>query len=239
MTMVRTSRPGTAYRWSWCRRRLPSTRYPRAGSVARYSPTKAMDRELHRLCPQPQARTPTGHLANAAEHALGQAVFLQGSSTGGSISLQFAVDRPESRAPAGGALGRVPAGAAAPDATAEMARLIRAGKPREAWASVMAVTLPAPLRRPARRFARIARTMVPTHTGPLTRSSPSRPDPISRASTNPGRFSVQTRSQPGVAVDEARPPAPHKFRMAVASVGVPFRRAGGPSSRGRPGSADM
>ena len=36
-----------------------------------------------------------GHLANAIEHDLGQPVFLQGTSTGGSVALQLAVDRPD------------------------------------------------------------------------------------------------------------------------------------------------
>jgi pimeloyl-ACP methyl ester carboxylesterase len=39
---------------------------------------------------------------------------------------------------------------------AEMARLIRAGEPREAWASVMTDMLPGPLRRPARPVSRLA-----------------------------------------------------------------------------------
>ena len=36
-----------------------------------------------------------GHLANAIEHDLGQPVFLQGTSTGGSVALQLAVERPD------------------------------------------------------------------------------------------------------------------------------------------------
>jgi pimeloyl-ACP methyl ester carboxylesterase len=36
-----------------------------------------------------------GHLASAIEHDLGQPVFLQGTSTGGSVALQLAVDRPD------------------------------------------------------------------------------------------------------------------------------------------------
>ena len=97
-----------------------------------------------------------GHLANAIEHDLGQPVFLQGTSTGGSVALQLAVDRPDlvrrlvlvSAADRLGPRGR--------GLQAELARLIRAGKPREAWASVMTAMLPGPLRGPARPLSRLA-----------------------------------------------------------------------------------
>jgi pimeloyl-ACP methyl ester carboxylesterase len=103
-----------------------------------------------------------GHLANAVEHDLGQPVFLQGASTGGSVALQLAVDRPDlvrrlvlvSAAYRLGPRGR--------DLQAELARLIRAGKPREAWASVMTAMLPGPLRGPARPLSRLAASpMIP------------------------------------------------------------------------------
>jgi pimeloyl-ACP methyl ester carboxylesterase len=103
-----------------------------------------------------------GHLANAIEHDLDQPVFLAGTSTGGSVALQLAVDRPDlvrrlvliSAAYRLGPRGR--------EAQAEMARLIRAGEPREAWASVMTATLPRPLRGPASSVARYAvGSMVP------------------------------------------------------------------------------
>ncbi len=35
------------------------------------------------------------HLANAIEHDLGEPVFLTGTSTGGSVVLQLAIDRPD------------------------------------------------------------------------------------------------------------------------------------------------
>ena len=97
-----------------------------------------------------------GHLANAIEHGLGQPVFLEGTSTGGSVALQFAVDRPDlvrrlvlvAAAYRLGPVGR--------EMQAEMARLIRAGEPREAWASVMTAMLPGPLRGPARPLSRLA-----------------------------------------------------------------------------------
>ena len=70
-----------------------------------------------------------GHLASAIEHDLGQPVFLQGASTGGSVALQLAVDRPDlvrrlvvvSAAYRLGPRGR--------ELQAELARLIRAGEP--------------------------------------------------------------------------------------------------------------
>lgn len=103
-----------------------------------------------------------GHLADAIEHDLGQPVFLDGTSTGGSVALQLAVDRPDlvrrlvviSAAYRLGPLGR--------KLQAEMARLIRAGEPREAWASVMSAMLPGSLRGPARPLSRLAAgPMVP------------------------------------------------------------------------------
>jgi pimeloyl-ACP methyl ester carboxylesterase len=97
-----------------------------------------------------------GHLARAIEHDIGQPVFLQGTSTGGSVALQLAVDRPElvRRLVLVSAAYRLgPLGLAE---QAEMARLIRAGQPREAWASVMTSLLPSALRGPARPLSRLA-----------------------------------------------------------------------------------
>lgn len=104
-----------------------------------------------------------GHLVDAIEHDLGEPVFLQGTSTGGSVALQLAVDRPDlvrrlvvvSAAYRLGPRGR--------ELQAEMARLVRAGEPRDAWASALtALMLPTPLQGPARRVARLAvGAMVP------------------------------------------------------------------------------
>ncbi|MFE6509621.1 alpha/beta fold hydrolase [Nocardioides sp. NPDC057767] len=103
-----------------------------------------------------------GHLADAIAHDLSEPVFLHGTSTGGSVALQLAVDRPDlvrrlvvvSSACRLGSRGRA--------MQAEMARLIRAGEPRAAWASMMTGMLPWPLRRPTGPLARwAARLMVP------------------------------------------------------------------------------
>jgi pimeloyl-ACP methyl ester carboxylesterase len=131
-----------------------------------------------------------GHLANAIEHDLGQPVFLEGTSTGGSVALQLAVDRPDlvrrlvvvSAAYRLGPRGR--------ELQAEMARLIRAGEPRQAWASVVTVMLPGPLRGPARPLSRLAvGPMVPadplTCWSPWTPRTPSMLKPTCRASRPP------------------------------------------------------
>lgn len=98
-----------------------------------------------------------GHLVNAIEMDIGEPVFLQGASTGGSVALQLAVDRPDlvrrlvvvSAAYRLGPRGR--------ELQAELARLIRGGEPRDGWASVMtALMLPPVLRDPARPLARLA-----------------------------------------------------------------------------------
>ncbi|HEX3957616.1 MAG TPA: alpha/beta hydrolase [Trebonia sp.] len=97
-----------------------------------------------------------GHLVSAIEHDIGGPVFLQGTSTGGSVALQLAVDRPElvRRLVLVAAAYRLgPVGLAQ---QAEMARLIRAGRPREAWASVITATLPPALRGPAHPLSRLA-----------------------------------------------------------------------------------
>jgi pimeloyl-ACP methyl ester carboxylesterase len=97
-----------------------------------------------------------GHLAKAVEHDLGQPVFLEGISTGGSVALQLAVDRPDlvRRLVVVDAAYRL--GPRGRELQAEMARLTRAGEPREAWASVMTAMLPAPLRGPVRPLSRLA-----------------------------------------------------------------------------------
>ena len=97
-----------------------------------------------------------GHLASAIEHDLGPPVFLQGTSTGGSVALQLAVDRPDlvRRLVVVAAAYRL--GPRGRQLQAEMARLIRAGQPRQARASAMTAMLPGPLRGPGRPLSRLA-----------------------------------------------------------------------------------
>lgn len=103
-----------------------------------------------------------GHLAAAIEHDLGQPVFLQGTSTGGSIALQLAVDRPELVRRLVVVAGAFRLGPRAREQQAEMARLIRAGHVTEAWALLMTSMLPGPLQGPVAPLARVAvRPMVP------------------------------------------------------------------------------
>ena len=102
------------------------------------------------------------HLADAIEHDVGQQVFLEGTSTGGSVVLQLAIDRPDlvRRLVVTSAAYRL--GPRGRELQAELARMIREGEAREGWAAVMTSMLPDPLRGPARPLARLAtRPMVP------------------------------------------------------------------------------
>lgn len=87
-----------------------------------------------------------GHLANAIEHDLGEPVALQGVSTGGSVALQLAVDRPDlvRRLVVTASACRLGPGGRA--LQAEMARLIRAGRTREALSLLVSSIQPPRLR---------------------------------------------------------------------------------------------
>lgn len=109
-----------------------------------------------------------GHLAHAIEHDVGEPVLLQGTSTGGSVALQLAVDRPElvrRLVVVSSACRLGPSGKAL---QAEMARHVRAGDVPGAYAALMAAFLPAPLRRPLRPLARlVSRRMTTDDPGDL------------------------------------------------------------------------
>lgn len=103
-----------------------------------------------------------GHLAAAIEQEIGEPVLLTGRSSGGSLALQLAVDRPD--------LVRALVVVAATYRTAgrgrqvgqELARSIRAGDPVGGWARAMTADLPPPARGPMTPLARVmARAMVP------------------------------------------------------------------------------
>ena len=96
-----------------------------------------------------------GHLVNAIEHDLGEPVILHGTSTGGSMVLQLAVDRPDlvrqlvvvSSAYRLGPLGR--------ELQAELARSVRSGDPVGGWAQLIAPTVPRPVRGAVRPGVRL------------------------------------------------------------------------------------
>jgi pimeloyl-ACP methyl ester carboxylesterase len=102
-----------------------------------------------------------GHLAAAIEDEVGEQVFLTGTSTGGSVALQLAIDRPDlvrrlvmvASAHRLGPRGR--------EMQAEMARLMREGRTQDAWTSLLSAMLPAPVRGPGKPLSWLAgRTMA-------------------------------------------------------------------------------
>jgi pimeloyl-ACP methyl ester carboxylesterase len=103
-----------------------------------------------------------GHLVNAIEHDIGQPVFLDGMSTGGSVVLQLAIDRPDlvRRLVVLASAYRLGPGGRA--LQAEMARLVRAGDTKAALAASVAAMLPRLARSPMRPVATLAgRAMAP------------------------------------------------------------------------------
>jgi pimeloyl-ACP methyl ester carboxylesterase len=103
-----------------------------------------------------------GDIASAIEHDIGEPVFLHGTSTGGSLALQLAVDRPDlvrRLVVVAAAYKLGPEGRAA---QAELARLTRAGDPATGWAQLIGFMLPDRVRGPAQPLARLAtRSMAP------------------------------------------------------------------------------
>jgi pimeloyl-ACP methyl ester carboxylesterase len=102
-----------------------------------------------------------GHLARAIEYDLGEPAFVQGTSTGGSVALQLAVDRPDlvrRLVVIASAYRLGPQGRAM---QAELARMTRAGDPAGGWAQLITGTIPGRLRLPAKPLARlVARSMA-------------------------------------------------------------------------------
>jgi len=97
-----------------------------------------------------------GHYAEAIEHDIGEPVFLLGVSTGGSVSLQLAIDRPSlvrRLVLQASACRLAPRGR---HAQAELARLTNEGDHRRAWAQMAAVGAPRALRYPASALAWLA-----------------------------------------------------------------------------------
>jgi pimeloyl-ACP methyl ester carboxylesterase len=96
-----------------------------------------------------------GHLVAAIEHDIGEPVFLRGTSTGGSVALQLAVDRPDlvRRLVVVAAAYRL--GPRGRELQAEVARLVRAGDPEAAMTLMATAMLPERVREPLRPAARL------------------------------------------------------------------------------------
>ncbi|HSN05867.1 MAG TPA: alpha/beta hydrolase [Candidatus Angelobacter sp.] len=105
-----------------------------------------------------------GHLSAAIEHDIGGPVLLQGTSTGGSVALQLAVDRPDLVRRLVVVASAYRLGPGGRELQAEMLRLTQAGYADDAWAGLMTAMLPAALRRPVRPLARVTLgSSVPDH----------------------------------------------------------------------------
>lgn len=151
LVMVQGLTPEHDIASGWARRMALSSARPLAAHFTVYSVNRKRGLE-----PGASMSQIAGHLADAIERDLGQPVFLQGASTGGSVALQLAADRPElvRRLVVVAAAYRL--GPRGREMQAEMARLIRAGEPREAWGQLITSSLPGPLRGPIGPLARIA-----------------------------------------------------------------------------------
>ncbi len=103
-----------------------------------------------------------GHLAAAIETDLGEPVFLTGTSTGGSVALQLAVDRPDLVRGLVVIASAYRLGPKGRHVQQELAQLTRAGQGAEGWARLMTAMLPEPLQTPASPAARMMmRSMTP------------------------------------------------------------------------------
>lgn len=103
-----------------------------------------------------------GYLAAAIENDLSEPVFLTGTSTGGSVALQLAVDRPELVRALVVISSAYRLGPGGRQVQQELARLIRAGQGADGWAQLMTAMLPAPLRNPVKPAVRMMmRSMTP------------------------------------------------------------------------------
>jgi pimeloyl-ACP methyl ester carboxylesterase len=94
-----------------------------------------------------------GHYAEAIEHDIGEPVLLVGVSTGGSVSLQLAIDRPHL---VRRLVVRASACRLSPHGRhiqAELARLTKQGDHRRAWVPLAEAVAPRALRYPARALA--------------------------------------------------------------------------------------
>lgn len=103
-----------------------------------------------------------GYLITAIEKEFGEPVLLTGTSTGGSVALQLAVDRPDlvrALVVVASAYRLDPGGR---ELQRELARRTRAGDGAGGWAQLMTAMLPTALQRPARPLVhRLVASMAP------------------------------------------------------------------------------
>jgi pimeloyl-ACP methyl ester carboxylesterase len=103
-----------------------------------------------------------GHLATAIDAEFGGPVFLTGTSTGGSVVLQLAVERPELVRALVVVCSAYRLGPHGRQIQQDLARLTREGDPTAGWAGLMTAMMPARLQRPLHPLARVmVRSMVP------------------------------------------------------------------------------
>lgn len=134
----------------WARRMELSTAAPLSGHFRVYSVNRKQG-----LRPGESMSDVAGHLATAIENDLGEPVLLTGTSTGGSVALQLAVDHPELVRALVVVASAYRLGPRGRRLQQELARLTRAGDAAGGWARVMTAMLPTPLQRPARPLARV------------------------------------------------------------------------------------
>ena len=139
----------------WERRMLVSSLAPLAAHFTIYSVNRRRGLQLGESMSD-IAR----HLADAIDNDIGEPVYLSGTSSGGSVALQLAIDRPDlvRRLIVVSAACRLGAEGRALDA--EMIRLTRAGDLKGAWTCLYAAMLPKRLRRPMRPVARLLAATV-------------------------------------------------------------------------------
>jgi len=103
-----------------------------------------------------------GHLASAIDAEFGGPVFLTGTSTGGSVVLQLAVDRPDLVRVLVVVCSAYRLGPHGRQIQRDLALLTRAGDPAGGWAGLMTAMMPPRLQRPLQPVARVmARTKAP------------------------------------------------------------------------------
>jgi len=96
-----------------------------------------------------------GYLASAIETDLGEPVFLTGTSTGGSVALQLAVDRPDLVRALVVVASAYRLGPRGRQVQLDLAEQTRAGDGPAAWAHMMTAMLPTALQRPAFPLAKL------------------------------------------------------------------------------------